>query len=411
MLKDNDNNKETEVVREIVVERKSGFNFSEVIIIMIIAIIFGFLLGNIVNFVVFKDDNNDKNLDEFIATYNDIIENYYDDVDKEKLIDAGIKGMINYLDDPYATYFSGDASEAFSEELEGSYKGVGIEITMKDSNIIITRVFEGSPASEAGLLSGDIIIKINDADINGKTLNEILSLISSDDKLKTVNITVNRDNNELTFSVKKEKIDVPIVTSNIYENNNKKIGYLKIDIFSMNAYEQFSKELKSLEKKGIDSLIIDVRDNPGGYLTEVNEILCLFLDKKKVLYQLQTKKVKEKVYGTKKEIKRNYPVSVIINEESASASEILAGAFMESYGSKIVGVNSYGKGTVQSASDLKSGDTIKYTIQKWLTPKGNWINEVGITPNISVNNNLQEGEILTFDNDIMLKTAINEISK
>lgn len=396
-------------VREVVVERKSGFGISEVIIIMIIAIMFGFLLGNIVNFVVFKDNNDDKYLDEFVNTYNDIIENYYEDVDKEKLVDAGIQGMINFLDDPYAKYFSGDASEAFNEELNGSYDGIGIEVTIKDSMVTINKVFDNSPAKKAGLMDNDIIVKINNEEIKNKSLNDVVALISSSDE--AVDITVNRNDSFITYKVERTKVELPVVSSNVFESNNKKVGYLKIDIFSINSYEQFKRELNLLEKKEIDSLVIDVRDNPGGYLTEVNDILCLFLDKKKVLYQLQTKKNKEKIYGTKKEINRKYPVSVIINKDSASASEILAGAFMESYGSAVVGTNSFGKGTVQSASDLKNGDTIKYTIQKWLTPKGNWINEKGITPTKIVNNSLQEGEVLTFDNDVVLKTAIDEVSK
>ena len=178
-----------------------------------------------------------------------------------------------------------------------------------------------------------------------------------------------------------------------------------------NYYKQFNKTLKKLEKNNIEGLVIDVRDNPGGYLSEVKNILCLFLNKKQVLYQLQTKSETEKVYGTKKSIDRDYPVSVIINDESASASEILASAFKESYGSHVVGINSYGKGTVQSASDLNSGDTIKYTVQKWLTPDGNWINDKGVVPTDRVETVLQEGETLTYENDTMLQTAISVVSE
>ena len=161
----------------------------------------------------------------------------------------------------------------------------------------------------------------------------------------------------------------------------------------------------------VEGLVIDVRDNPGGYLSEVKNILSLFLNKKQVLYQLQTKNKTEKVYGTKKSVDRDYPVSVIINDESASASEILASAFKESYGSHIVGINSYGKGTVQSASDLNSGDTIKYTVQKWLTPDGNWVNDKGVVPTDRVETVLKEGETLTYDNDTMLQTAISVVSE
>ena len=399
-------------VREIIVERRSGFNFSEVIIIMIIAIMFGFLLGNIVNFVVFSDNSSsDKELDELVTTYDNIINNYYEDVDKEKLIDAGIQGMINYLDDPYATYFSGEASEDFNQELAGNYEGIGVEVMLNNGIVSVSRVFDNSPASKAGVKVGDVVIKVNDTDITGKSLTEVVSMISGENSGNKSKLTVARNGEELSFELAKGTIEVPVVNSEIYENNGKKIGYIKIDLFSSKVYKQFNSALKNLEKNNIQGLVIDVRDNPGGYLSEVKNILCLFLNKKQVLYQLQTKNETEKVYGTKKTIDRNYPVSVIINNESASASEILASAFKESYGSRIVGINSYGKGTVQSASDLKSGDTIKYTVQKWLTPDGNWVNDKGVVPTDRVETVLQEGETLTYENDTMLQMALSIVSE
>ena len=400
---------EDDNVREVIVERRSGFSISEVIIIMIIAIMFGFLLGNIVNFVVFdKSSSSGDELDELVSTYDNIVNNYYDDVDKEELIDAGIQGMINYLDDPYATYFSGDASEEFNEELAGTYEGIGIEVMLSDNVFTIGNVFDSSPASKAGVKNGDIITKVNGTDISGKSLSDVVSMINSKKKAK---LTINRNGEELSFELSRDTIEVPVVSSEVYENNGKKIGYIKIDLFSLKVYNQFNKALKSLEKQNIEGLVIDVRDNPGGYLSQVKEILCLFLDKKQVLYQLQTKEETEKIYGTKKSVDRDYPVSVIINDESASASEILASAFKESYGSHIVGINSYGKGTVQSASDLNSGDTIKYTVQKWLTPDGNYINDKGVVPTDRVETVLQDGETLTYENDTMLQTAIRVVSE
>ncbi len=399
-------------VREIIVERRSGFNFSEVIIIMIIAIMFGFLLGNIVNFVVFSDgSSSNKELDELVTTYNNIIDNYYEDVDREELIDAGIQGMINYLDDPYATYFSGEASNEFNEELAGNYEGIGIEIMLNNATVRVSRVFDNSPASKAGIKEGDIVTKVNDTDIKGKALTEVVSMISGENSGDKSKLTVTRNGEELSFELAKGTIEVPVVSSEVYESNGKKIGYIKIDLFSSKVYKQFNSALKKLEKSDIEGLVIDVRDNPGGYLSEVKNILCLFLNKRQVLYQLQTKSETEKIYGTKKNIDRNYSVSVIINDESASASEILASAFKESYGSHIVGINSYGKGTVQSASDLNSGDTIKYTVQKWLTPDGNWINDNGVVPTDRVESVLQEGETLTYENDTMLQTAISLVSE
>ena len=408
-MENQQDNKENEATREVIVERRVGFNYPEMIIIMLIAILFGFLIGNIVSYTRGYSGSTDKNLDEFIATYEDIVNNYYEDVDKEKLLDAGIKGMINYLDDPYASYFEGEKSEAFNESLEGTYQGIGVEVTQQDADKVITKVYKNTPAANAGLQENDIILKIDEEDVTSKSLEETVEIIQNKKKNTAFNMTIQRNGEEQTFSVKTTTLSLPQITSNIYEREDKKVGYIKIEIFSSNIAEQFESALKELESDGIDRLIIDVRDNPGGYLTQTTEILSLFMTKKQVLYQLATKKETEKVYGTKSKVDRNYPVAVLINEESASAAEILASAFKENLNSEIIGVTSYGKGTVQRTEDLENGDTIKYTVQKWLTPDGNWINETGVTPTQEVELNLAAGETLTDENDTQLQKAIEVI--
>lgn len=401
-----------DTTKEIVTIKKEGFSYPEMVIIMIIAILFGFLIGNVVSFTKKETTNSSvpSELKEFVDTYNDIVNNYYDKVNKEELIDAGIKGMINYLDDPYATYFDGTSSTNFNQTLEGNYEGVGIEVTLDNSKVKITKVFADTPAKKAGIKVGDYITKVNGESVEGKSLSDVVSLIKNA-KNKEVEITITRDNQEKTMKVTRTTVDMPYTSSKVYEENGKKIGYLKIEMFSNNITKQVKKELESLKKKNIDKLVIDVRDNPGGYLTQVTEILSLFMTKKDVIYQLQTKNNKEKVYGTSSKATYSYPVVVLINENSASASEILASAFKETYNAEIVGVNSYGKGTVQKTGDLNNGDTIKYTVQKWLTPKGNWINEKGVTPTKEVKLELKENEILTEDNDNQLKAAIELASK
>lgn len=401
-----------DTTKEIVTIKKEGFSYPEMVIIMIIAILFGFLIGNVVSFTKKETTNSSvpSELKEFVDTYNDIVNNYYDKVNKEELIDAGIKGMINYLDDPYATYFDGTSSTNFNQTLEGNYEGVGIEVTLDNNKVKITKVFADTPAKKAGIKVGDYITKVNGESVEGKSLSDVVSLIKNA-KNKEVEITITRDNQEKTMKVTRTTVDMPYTSSKVYEENGKKIGYLKIEMFSNNITKQVKKELESLKKKNIDKLVIDVRDNPGGYLTQVTEILSLFMTKKDVIYQLQTKNNKEKVYGTSSKATYSYPVVVLINENSASASEILASAFKETYNAEIVGVNSYGKGTVQKTGDLNNGDTIKYTVQKWLTPKGKWINEKGVTPTKEVKLELKENEILTEDNDNQLKAAIELASK
>ena len=401
-----------DTTKEIVTIKKEGFSYPEMVIIMIIAILFGFLIGNVVSFTKKETTNSSvpSELKEFVDTYNDIVNNYYDKVNKEELIDAGIKGMINYLDDPYATYFDGTSSTNFNQTLEGNYEGVGIEVTLDNNKVKITKVFADTPAKKAGIKVGDYITKVNGESVEGKSLSDVVSLIKNA-KNKEVEITITRDNQEKAMKVTRTTVDMPYTSSKVYEENGKKIGYLKIEMFSNNITKQVKKELESLKKKNIDKLVIDVRDNPGGYLTQVTEILSLFMTKKDVIYQLQTKNNKEKVYGTSSKATYSYPVVVLINENSASASEILASAFKETYNAEIVGVNSYGKGTVQKTGDLNNGDTIKYTVQKWLTPKGNWINEKGVTPTKEVKIELKENETLTEDNDNQLKADIELASK
>lgn len=401
-----------DTTKEIVTIKKEGFSYPEMVIIMIIAILFGFLIGNVVSFTKKETTNSSvpSELKEFVDTYNDIVNNYYDKVNKEELIDAGIKGMINYLDDPYATYFDGTSSTNFNQTLEGNYEGVGIEVTLDNSKVKITKVFADTPAKKAGIKVGDYITKVNGESVEGKSLSDVVSLIKTA-KNKEVEITITRDNQEKTMKVTRTTVDMPYTSSKVYEENGKKIGYLKIEMFSNNITKQVKKELESLKKKNIDKLVIDVRDNPGGYLTQVTEILSLFMTKKDVIYQLQTNNNNEKVYGTSSKATYSYPVVVLINENSASASEILASAFKETYNAEIVGVNSYGKGTVQKTGDLNNGDTIKYTVQKWLTPRGNWINEKGVTPTKEVKLELKENETLTEDNDNQLKAAIELASK
>lgn len=399
-------------VKEVVTIQKEGFSYPEMVIIMIIAILFGFLIGNVVNFSK-KDTASSSvpsDLKEFAATYNDIVNNYYTSVNKEELIDAGIKGMINYLDDPYATYFDGTNSTTFNQTLEGNYEGIGVEVTNDNNKVKVTKVFDDTPAKKAGIKVGDYITKVNGEGTEGKTLSEVVSSIKNA-KSKEIEITITRDNQEKVLKVTRATVDMPYTSSKVYEQNGKKIGYLRIEMFSNNIGKQVKKELTSLEKQKIDKLVIDVRDNPGGYLTQVTDILSLFMTKKDIIYQLQTKDKKQKVYGTSSKATYKYSVTVIINENSASASEILASAFKETYGAEVVGVKSYGKGTVQKTGDLNNGDTIKYTVQKWLTPKGNWINEKGVSPTKEVKLELANGEKLTGDNDTQLKAAIELASK
>ena len=415
------NEEPKEIVREVIVEKKVGFNYLEVILIMIIMLIIGGLLGRFITHFESLEKNNKKDenkevvesvsseFKEFIDTYNDIRENYYEEVDKKGLLDAGIKGMLEYLEDDYSLYMDKEETESFNEQVEGKYTGIGVEITQVDDTISISRIFDNTPASKSGLKVGDQILKVDDEDINGKTASEIASIIKGSTK-KEVTIKVLRNKKEIDFKLNLEEVELESVTGEIIEKDGKKIAYMNISIFASNTYSQFLSELTKLEVEGFDSLVIDVRGNTGGYLTSVTSIASIFLEKGKIIYQLDTKGVVEKIKDTTT-MSRSYPIAVLMDKGSASASEILAAALKESYGATIVGTYSYGKGTVQRAYQLESGATIKYTIQKWLTPKGNWINEVGVEPNISVELEDAYFENPSHETDNQLQKALETVSK
>lgn len=353
--------------------------------------------------------NNDQ-LGNFINSYNQIVTEYYKEVDQEGLINAAISGMINFLDDPYTTYLNENSKDALLESLKGKYEGIGVEIYKNESNLIeIVTVFYNTPASDAGLLKGDIISNINDIDVSEKSAEEAVDIIKND-KNKEVKITVNRNNELLTFNVVKKSLYIPVIVTNIFENNNQKIGYIKISKFSDTVGEQFSLKLKSLEAEGINSLIIDVRNNTGGYLKGSKDIASVFLKEDTTIYSLQSN-LETTHYKDETDEHRNYKVVVLTNKNAASASEVLAGALKHSYGATLIGTTTYGKGTVQQTSNITNNSMIKYTTAKWLMPNGQNIDGIGIAPDITVELNLAEGEILTNENDLQLQTAITELSK
>ncbi len=406
-------NDEGEDIREIIVEHKSGFNTIEVLILVLVAIAFGFVVGTGVSFFKqeYKGEKISNSLQELIAVYNNIMDSYYEDIDEQDLVDAAIDGMLNSLDDPYSTYMDEDNAETFNETVDGSYDGIGITITQNENkDILIVSVAEDSPADKADIQSGDILLKINKKSLSGLSLNEVTEIIKGT-KDETFDLIIKRGEEELTKKVTSETIDLVSVTSKVYPLNNGNAGYISINTFAANTYKQFKKELNRLEKKNINSLIIDVRSNPGGHLSQTRDILELFMKKGSVLYQVQYKKEVRKIKDETK-ASRTYPVVVLINSSSASASEILAASFKDSYvDATLIGEKTYGKGTVQTAYSLSDGSSLKYTTEKWLTPKGKWIDGKGVSPDKNV---LLTDEYLlnpTTENDLQLQSALEFLEK
>ncbi len=367
-------------------DKNKKFNLMEVIAIMIIVGIFGMLTGGILmygrgalNYGIKKE------LREFSDTYTEILNEYYKDVDEKGLLEAGINGMVQYLGDPYSVFMDNETSTAFNEKVNGEYIGIGTEIIQytEDLRVEFANVYEDGPAYDAGIRNGDILIKVDGKETKDMNVSDIAKIVKGKEGT-TVKIGVLREEKELEFNVKRKSIDIDSVTSEIIEYEDKKIGYIVIDIFAANTNKQFKKELVSLEKNKIDSLVIDVRGNSGGYLTTVTDILSMFLKKGEMVYQLKTKDKIEKIYD-KTDEKRNYKVAILVNGGSASASEMLTAAMKDTYHAYTIGTTTFGKSKVQKTQDLSNGTTIKYTFQEWLTPKGVSVGDKGITPEYEVN--------------------------
>lgn len=402
--------KKVDIVNDNKNKEKELYTSKEVIIVMIFSIGIGILMcfGGISIITGKNYLAVTKDLKKVVDTYYAIVDNYYGELDRDKLIDGAVEGMISSVGDTFTSYSDTDSTSSFDETINGSYEGIGCTVaTLEDGTISVIDMFENSPSYKAGLKVGDIILKVDGESYEGKNSNDISNYIKNSGKSKIV-LTVKRDNEEKDISINLSKVEIPHVSGKVIEQDSKKIGYIKISLFASNSYKQFKNKLDELEKSNIDNLIIDVRDNSGGYLSSVTDICNLFLDKGKVIYQLEDSKGKVKKKDTTKE-KRKYDIVVLINGGSASASEILASAIKESYGGDIVGTNSYGKGTVQQTKKLLDGSMIKYTTQKWLTPDGNSINGVGVTPTKVVELNEEYFNNPTTENDNQLQEAIKLI--
>jgi len=356
-------------------KRTKGFGLLGIIVIMLITAVVSSAATGIImlnNTSVASNNSDlivDEDLKEFIEIYKTLTSKYYEGINKEELLNAAKKGMSEYLGDKYTTFLGDSEYEKMLEELSGKYDGIGIRI---QNNKIIS-VTLNSPAYKAGLIKDDEIVSINGFNVEGMDANFIGNYIKNDGS-KTVNLEIKRSNKIMNFAIQKETL--PTIT--YYKIDNTDIGYLYIENFSEDLSIQVSKALGELEKEKIKSLIIDVRDNVGGYLSAAEATTSLFLEKGKVIYSLRSNN-KEFTYNDKTTEKRDYPIVVLINGGSASAAEILAAALKESYGATLIGTKSYGKGKVQQVID-----SFKFTSAEWLTPSGKCIDGIGLTPDYKI---------------------------
>ncbi|MDD2892223.1 MAG: S41 family peptidase [Candidatus Gracilibacteria bacterium] len=326
------------------------------------------------------------NLDLFYEAYKQASENYYgfDTLSEKDLVSGMIKGFIDSFGDKHSEYFNLDETKKFNEVLSGDFEGIGAVIEKNDFGVIIDRIIAGSPAKEAGLLAGDIITKANNEELKNLDLNEAVSKIRGKaGTIVTLEIIRAGQKEIMTKIVTRKKIDIPSVDGKVIEGTT--IGYIALSIFGEKTSDDFYKNLKILENQKITGLIIDLRDNGGGYLETAVSILSNFVEEDKVLVTTKEKNpFLNRSYFSYGNGGRSLPIVVLINENSASASEITAGALKDYNLAIIVGQKSYGKGSVQQPFILSDGSEMKVTVAKWYTPKDYGIDKVGIHPDIDV---------------------------
>ncbi len=312
-----------------------------------------------------------------------IDETYLHDV-KEKDLNEGIyKGYVEGLGDQYSAYYDKKETKELSESLDGSFSGIGAVMTQDASSgvITITQVYDDSPAKKAGIKAGDILYRVEEKTVTGKDLDKVVSWIKGKKGTK-VNLTLLRGTNsdKIKVTATRDVINVETVKYKVLENQ---IGYISISEFDSVTGAQFAKALKQLQKKNIEGLVVDLRNNPGGSLSTVCDILDSILPKGLIVYT-KDKNGKKEEYTSDEKHRLNLPMSVLVNGQSASASEIFAGAVQDYGKAEIIGTQTYGKGVVQNLFDLKDGTCVKLTTSEYFTPKGRNIDGKGITPDVKI---------------------------
>lgn len=388
---------------------KNKFSLKEVTGIVIITMLVSFFIGFFVN-----DKKTNETLShyekELLENYQYILNNYYKEIDARDLVSLAIKGMIGNLDDPYADYIDDEQLDDFNLQLNGEYQGIGVQITYdEEERPIIVTVFEDSPAAASGLKKGDILVSIAGEKVENKELEEVKRIVS-EQKNNEFSIEYLRDKQVYSTVIRKTNVIIDSTTKKVFEENSKKIGYLKLESFTAKSYTQFKQKLIELEEDGIESLIIDLRYNTGGQLAAVDNIVSLFIKKDEVIYQMKEKDVITKYYSSG-DLERDYKIVVLINEYSASASELMASALKEKYSAVLIGTKTYGKGTAQEVIALENGEQYKFTTKEWLTANGNSIEKVGVEPNIKIEQSMEYYKNPSDDNDKQLNEAINYLKK
>lgn len=317
---------------------------------------------------------------EFFRTLEIIESHYAENVDKNAIFDGALQGMVSTLGDKHSTYLGGDLYKDFSAQMSGTYAGIGVYIASTDDGILIAGVMEGSPAEEAGLQRGDILVSIDGTSVEGYQLEDVSKHIRGPVDT-SVDLVVRRNGEEQSFTVQRRQIHVPTVAGKMVDGTD--VGYIRIAVFSDGTADDFTKEFTKLREQGMKKLILDLRDNPGGIVEQAVGVASNFVPPNSTIVSYTEQDGKLDQYtaqGTDDPI----PIVVLVNENSASASEIVAGAVQDMKLGSVVGVKTYGKGTVQGVFPVDSSSAVKVTVAKYRTTNGREIDGVGIEPDVVV---------------------------
>lgn len=333
-------------------------------------------------------------------------------IDPKKILYGAIKGMVSSLEDPYTFFLTPEENKRSKDDLQGKFEGIGAQLGLKDKRIIIVAPLKDSPAAKAGLQAGDYINKVDGQSTSNWTLSDAVSKIRGPKKTKVV-LTIEREKKEKDYPIIRDEIKIPSVELSFEKNN---IAYLKVNQFGDNTYDEWDQAVDEIlirnRRDAIKGIILDLRDNPGGYLEGAVYLGSEFLPKGKLIVRQESTSYGNKNYFAQRDGQlQQFPLVVLINKGSASASEILAGALNDYKKAVLVGEKTFGKGSVQEALDLKEGTGLHLTVAKWILPNGQWINGKGIEPEVKIENIIKEGNTLDQENDKQLEKAIEILLK
>lgn len=353
----------------------------------------------------------DDDLKVIKEVYNSIQVNYIEEVSKTDLLTGALKGLVDAVGDPYSEYLNAEESTSFEEDFQDSFEGIGVQFMMENGRVTVISPIDGTPAGEAGLLPNDIILEADDVDLTDMNTNEVVKLIRGP-KDSEVKLLIQRNNS--TFEVTLIRATIPnISVTGELDKDHPEIGHIKISQFADHTYDELVESVQDLRNQGATSLIIDLRMNPGGLLDSALNIGNMFLEDGEMIMQISERNsdenaefiANERAFGS---FKITEPFTILIDEGSASASEILAAAVQENTDAKLIGQTSFGKGTVQTILNPTDLGELKLTSAKWLTPSGNWIHDVGIEPEIVVDDSPVASSLLMNSNETLELGISNE---